>query len=216
MGEYRELTIDQLVKADWNYKKDNDSLLAKLKENIRKNGQIENLVVRELGSGLYEIVNGNHRYDALVQLGIRSVYCYNLGCISKLVAKRIAVELNETRFQTSMDHFGSILKEISLEFGMEHLEQTLPFTAQDITNFIELSSFEWSDVTPIHPKKDTPTDNNVKDEAVEVVSETYVTCSMKQIVFEAHPYQKGVLTSQKPVIVLLGGVGSGKTKVGDG
>jgi ParB-like chromosome segregation protein Spo0J len=49
-----ELNISQLVKADWNYKVDNEALAEKLANNIKRNGQIENIIVRELDKEEYK------------------------------------------------------------------------------------------------------------------------------------------------------------------
>ena len=63
-----EVPIDKLVKADWNYKTEDDKKQEKLKENIKRNGQIENILIRELDTGYYEVVNGNHRLSVLKEL----------------------------------------------------------------------------------------------------------------------------------------------------
>lgn len=48
---FQEIDIENLVKAEWNYKKDDAILHEKLKANILKNGLIENIIVRELVGG---------------------------------------------------------------------------------------------------------------------------------------------------------------------
>lgn len=74
---YISIPLDKLIKAEWNYKKEDKEQEKKLKANIEKNGFIENLVVREIENG-YEVVNGNHRLDVLKRLNINQVMCYNL------------------------------------------------------------------------------------------------------------------------------------------
>lgn len=117
----------QLVKAVWNYKEDNADLAAKLAENIKRNGQIENILIRELDTGFYEVVNGNHRYDALKLLGVEEVIAYDLGKISTSHAMRIAVETNETRFESNDERLRKVLGEIAQEFTMDDLAATMPF-----------------------------------------------------------------------------------------
>lgn len=97
---YQNIPIEKIVKATWNYKYDNSELKEKLKVNIAKNGQIENIIVRTIGDDLFEIVNGNHRYDAFIELGIKEVVCFNVGKISLAQAQQIAIETNETRFES--------------------------------------------------------------------------------------------------------------------
>lgn len=136
--------VDKLVKANWNYKEDNDELKEKLKENIKRNGQIENIIVRELDTGFLEIVNGNHRYDAMVELGIKEVVVYNLGKISVEQAIRTAIETNETKFENNWIKYSDLIKEISNVYGIEDLERTLPHSAYEINKFIASSNFDWN------------------------------------------------------------------------
>lgn len=76
MKQYKviEIPVNKLKKADWNYKKDDEILLNKLINNIKKNGQIENLIVRELPDGYFEVINGNHGIGGYNKLE---------GCVSK-------------------------------------------------------------------------------------------------------------------------------------
>lgn len=127
-----KIDIGLLVKAHWNYKEDNDELAKKLENNIRRNGQIENIIVRELDDGKFEIVNGNHRLDVMKNIGIDGVHCYNLGQISEVDAKRIAVETNETRFSTDSVMLKKVLLDIKDVYGIEDMIKTIPFPEQEL------------------------------------------------------------------------------------
>lgn len=126
------LPVADLVKADWNYKVADEDLKSKLKENIRTNGFIENLIVRELPNGKYEVVNGNHRLDVVKELGLKSVMCYNLGTISDAKAKKIAIETNETKFTANPFELSNLIKEITEEFPLEELLKTFPYTSAEL------------------------------------------------------------------------------------
>jgi ParB-like chromosome segregation protein Spo0J len=76
---YQKIKISSLELAPWNYKEDDAKLQAKLVKNIQSNGQVENIVVREIGEGKYEVVNGNHRLKAFREIGLSTVMAYNLG-----------------------------------------------------------------------------------------------------------------------------------------
>jgi hypothetical protein len=141
---YREIKITNLVKADWNYKKDDEHKKEKLKENIKRNGQIENIIIRPLDTGFYEVVNGNHRFEALKELGMETAICYDLGNISQRAAMRIAIETNETKFDTDQVSLAELIKEIVEEFPIDELELTMPYSDQDLENYIKLTEFDWS------------------------------------------------------------------------
>lgn len=142
--KFLSLPVDKLVKADWNYKEEDPELTGKLIANIKRNGQIENILVRELDTGFYEIVNGNHRYDALVEVEATEVVAYNLGRITLAEAQRIAIETNETRFKTDPTKLSSIIADISKQFTTEDLAHSMPYNQERLNELIEMSTFDWS------------------------------------------------------------------------
>jgi hypothetical protein len=142
---YRVVPLAKIVKADWNYKKEDADLTKKLIANIRRNGQVENVLVRQLAGGHYEMVNGNHRHDAFSELAVKSVLVCDLGKISKAEAMRLAIETNETAFETDFVKLSTLFKEMKGEFSEEDLLDTLPFDAREISDIEQITQFEWAD-----------------------------------------------------------------------
>jgi len=145
------IPVKRLIPAEWNYKLDDEELAEKLKNNIEMHGQLENIMVRQLDSGGYEIVNGNHRLPAFRDLKIKEVMCFNFGKISDAQAKRIAVETNETRFPTDYIRLAELIKGISDETPMEELERTMPWTMEELEDFRKFIDLEW----PVDQKNET-------------------------------------------------------------
>lgn len=137
MSEYKNIKVKNLRKAPWNYKGNDAELAQKLKENIRQNGQIENLIIRELEKGTFEVVNGNHRYDALVELGFEDAMCCNLGKISNTKAMKLAIVTNETKFPVDAMKLAELVKEISIEVELDDLVHTMPFTLDELEYFVD-------------------------------------------------------------------------------
>ena len=123
---YVQIPIAKLRKAPWNYKTEDAVKSEKLKQNIINNGQIENIIVREL-DGVYEVVNGNHRYDVFIDedVNILKPMCFNLGDITAKQAKQIALETNETKFGIDYNILGDVLKDITEDKSTELLEKTI-------------------------------------------------------------------------------------------
>lgn len=141
LENFINIKVKDLVKADWNYKENDDELLQKLINNIKENDQIENIIVRELPKGKFEVVNGNHRYDAFVALNMEEAVCYNLGKISVSKAAKIAIETNETKFKSNPDKLSSLLDSIKKDFKVDDLVKTIPF---DLENFKkDINNMEW-------------------------------------------------------------------------
>lgn len=136
---YKIFPVGILVKADWNYKENNEQTAEKLRNNIKRNGQVENIQVRELETGYYEVVNGNHRLDELLKLGITNVIAYDHGKITLAQAQRIAIETNETRFNSNLEKLSILLNELKIEFADDDLLGTLPYDADIFNDMLKMN-----------------------------------------------------------------------------
>lgn len=122
------IDIDMVELADWNYKKNDKKMMETLKAQIQENGFVENIIVREKVDGRYEVINGNHRIECLKAIGEHTVAAINVGPISLIGAKRIAIETNETRFQKDEKKLGNLLSGIKNNVDLEDLKKTMPFS----------------------------------------------------------------------------------------
>lgn len=165
LGRMVELPVESLRKAPWNYKDDDEFKAHQLAENLRRNGQLVNLIVRNLPDGLHEVIDGNHRLDAVLLNKWATVICFDLGEITEKQAKRIAIEINETRFPSNIQRLTPIIAELNAEFGKEELLKTFPYPASELDSFLSLSSFDWDSPNPKY-KWDDPGSNLLKLEVL--------------------------------------------------
>jgi ParB-like nuclease family protein len=137
-----DVPLRQIVKAEWNYKNEDQELGEKLTNQIAHNGQLENVIVRMIEvhpngspSGVtFEMVNGNHRYDSFEELDMPVIHVYNLGFVELDVAQRIAIETNETRFSTNPDRFLKIVQSLLNRYSVDVLSQTMPMNEAALRN----------------------------------------------------------------------------------
>jgi hypothetical protein len=138
------LDVKLIDEAPWNYKTNDDTMQAKLRANIARNGQLENLIVRPMKGGRFESVNGNHRLREFLANGTAQVMVYDLGEISQVEAERIAIETNETRFGVNELRLGEALKRIGNIASFADLEATMPFSAIQMRELAALADFDFS------------------------------------------------------------------------
>lgn len=140
---WRTIPLADLRRAPWNYKLEDEGLLGKLRENMARNGQVINLIVRRLGDG-WEVVNGNHRLEALRALGADDALCFDLGEVSDAYAKRVAIETNETTFPTDHEKLAAAIEAMSREFDLGDLARTVPYSDAELEGFVRMSGFDWA------------------------------------------------------------------------
>lgn len=143
------IPLNKLVMANWNYK-DMDSpkylkLKEKLRNNFKRNGQVESIIVRELDTGFFEICNGNHRYEIMHELEFEEAHCFNMGQVSQRDAERIAIETNETKFETDTLKLAQLLTGLQEDFTVDELVDTLPYDEAEIDSFNKLLDFDFED-----------------------------------------------------------------------
>lgn len=165
--EFGRVPTAKLRKAPWNYKVDDPEKAKKLTANIERNGQVENLIVRPIARGVFEVINGNHRLDSLMLLGIKEAVVYNTGKISDAAARRLAIETNETKFDTDPLRLADLLGDIVAEFSDDSsFVETFPIPPAEIEAFMDLSKYTAPDA-PKDGKKGKQIDNAFLKEEVD-------------------------------------------------
>lgn len=150
---YQWVDFAVLRKAPWNYKEDDKKTAAKLTASIKKNGQIINLITREMPDHTLEIANGNHRHDSLATLKAEKGFIYNLGAnVPTAAAQLIGIETNETNFKTDGTKLGGMFEGIRLAMGvdLEKLSSTTGFDPDEIKGLIDFSKFDWGTLSAAH------------------------------------------------------------------
>ena len=107
------VNIDDLTPCPFNTNKMDDGQFRKLRESIARIGSFKPIVarVREL-DGRFEILGGEHRWRAMQDLGWETVEIANLGVISDVTAKQIAVMDNERFGEDDEIQFQALLATI--------------------------------------------------------------------------------------------------------
>lgn len=160
LKNFVELPLDKLVKADWNYKEEDQFLQSQLENNLKRNNQVENIIVRDLKNGFFEVVNGNHRFEAMKAVGFKTAIAYNLGDISQAQARRIAIATNETKFKSDQTKFVGLINELLDEYSLEDLAADMPYTMDQLSNYKDLVNFDWSN--PVGSAAGRSTDADTK------------------------------------------------------
>lgn len=141
INRFQLIEPNKLVLAEWDIHKQDDMKLNKLSANIDKNGQLINIQVRELDNGMYEIIDGRKRYEALLNKPF--ILCYNHGPISKEAAQRIALE-TDIKFDNDNIAIAEIINSISQVYGLDDLASTMQYNKEELQDFQKLFEFDWS------------------------------------------------------------------------
>ena len=168
MNKVETMNIDNLVKAGWNYKTDGtEEQINKLIKSIKYDDSAGVIAVRKLNDK-YEVIDGNHRLEALKRIGWQQIQVENFGDISKAKAIIIARRRNHVWFDDDLKAFSDLIKnDVLPEIDTDTLKDILPDTPDEIDNLVNFGNFDWEE-----PIEKEPKDNDGKKTIVVKVDES--------------------------------------------
>lgn len=109
-----EVDINHIFPNPWNPNRQNDETFDKEKQSITAFGMIDPILVREKEDGTYEIIDGEHRWRACLELGFTKMKVESIGKIDDSSAKLLTINLNNLRGKDDIFKRAALLKEINL------------------------------------------------------------------------------------------------------
>lgn len=147
-----EVSIDKLIPAEWNYKKDDEKMAIKLKQSILEDKSAGIPAVREIkvkNKIIYEVIDGNHRLTALKELvegndEWKNVTVENFGKIKLGKAVLIARRRNLQWFEDDIIKFAELFRDHVLPTtSIEEIQSYMPETIEELKQYEELLDFDW-------------------------------------------------------------------------
>lgn len=149
------------IKANpWNPNKQSEFMFQKEKASIIEFGFVDPCTVRThpTKSGFYEILDGEHRWRAAVELGYEAIEVVDLGVISDAKAKALTDILNNLHGEADPTLRAQLLKQVLDE--EDKLREVLPYGKDELDTLLQASSFDWSSLDPKNAKQDGGSDGD--------------------------------------------------------
>ena len=148
------LPMSKIKKAPWNYKdKGSPGEIKRLAESIKRDKSAGVLPVRVMPGGVFESIDGNHRYEAIRLLKWKHVLAENFGKIDKAEAITIAQRRNHQWFADNPLKLGELMKNIVVpKISVDELKVFMP-EPDKIEGMITLTEFDWSQYTGANGKQ---------------------------------------------------------------
>lgn len=165
----KTVPVSEVHFNDWNPKQKRTVEYEKVKESVKLNGQLAPIVVREIKDG-YEVLDGEQRFTAIKDLGLKEVWIANLGKVKDADAKSLTIWMEQ-----NVPFDDKLLGDLLLELKGQ---VELPYTDAEI----ELISGVFADEDETEEDEESlPEDPTIKwslsfyKEDIAMVKQTYKT-----------------------------------------
>ena len=135
--------LNQLRPNAWNPNRMNDEMYRKELASIKKFGYVNPILVREQGAD-YEIIDGEHRWRALNQLGYEEAEVTVIEGLADEEAKQLTIVLNETRGKADPKRLGELLTDLLRDVPKTDLLDLLPLSPVEFDRLAGLEDFDWA------------------------------------------------------------------------
>lgn len=144
-GKLIHLRADQLEPNEYNPNVQDAETYYKEKVSIRRFGFVSPIIARPHPDKkkVWQIIDGEHRLRAGIELGMVEFPTYDLGPISDREAMQLTIVLNELRGKPEQEKLGEILKTLLTTETLDSLTEVLPYTKEQVGQIAKLPDFDW-------------------------------------------------------------------------
>jgi ParB/RepB/Spo0J family partition protein len=131
----QQISTDRLVANGWNPNEMDDDQYRKARESIRKFGFIDPITVRADRDGLYQIIDGEHRWKAAKDEGLEEVWIVIIDA-DDADAEQLTFILNELRGRPNPQKLAALVRDLASKRSMSELEAVLPLRRQQLAAMV--------------------------------------------------------------------------------
>ena len=136
--EQKLVLLIYIEKNTWNPNVQEEKTYKKLIQSIKENGFTCPILVREINENTYQIIDGEHRWRACIELGYEVMKCEIIKEVDEAMAKMLTIALNNIRGQDDILKRAEILKILN-----EGQLSLLPWDEKELQNQLDLVKFDW-------------------------------------------------------------------------
>ena len=164
LTKVKVVPIEQVRPNTWNPKPKGGKAYEKVKQSIATNGLKSTIAVRENDG--YEIIDGEQRWTACLELGFKKILIYNEGEVTDQEAKQLTIWWQQQVPFDPMDE-AFLVADMADEFG----DLELPYDIEEIEEMKALANFSFDEYSDKEPS--APADSDVRTLALVMAKDKY-------------------------------------------
>lgn len=141
-GKALTVAVDKIRPNFWNPNVQDEATFRRELASIRRFGFVDPIIVRKDGS-MFEIIDGEHRWKAAMELGFTEIPVFDIGPISDHEAQQLTVVLNELRGKPEEKKLGELLRNLVAASSVDELVEVLPYSKDEFARLAKMPEFDW-------------------------------------------------------------------------
>lgn len=140
-----QVPVTALFPNKWNPNRQSDFIFNMELNSISSHGFLDPILARrhpELAS-TWEIIDGEHRWRAAMQLGMDTVPVVDMGIMDDTTAKKLTIITNELKGKADPVAMSHLLHDLKNQVGIEDILSSLPFTQTEVKTLLADVDIEW-------------------------------------------------------------------------
>lgn len=129
------ILVKDIIPNNWNPNVMDSQTYQALKESFTEFGDIDPILVRDLGDK-YQIIDGEHRYRIAREIGLDKIQSIVVD-VSDTQAKRLTQIMNRTKGKDDPEKLMNLLDSLLQEMSEDELVKGLPYTPDGLANLID-------------------------------------------------------------------------------
>lgn len=138
---WKKLKISEISSEKLSLKHYDEITYLKLKNNIKKNGQLKNLVVAQIENKYY-LLDGHYIYNIMQELELETVYCCVVKDIKDEDALLISLELNAT-FRNDIIKIAKRIKDLLNSYSASDISISTDFYEKEIQDYPNILTYDF-------------------------------------------------------------------------
>jgi len=139
------ISLSYMKPNSWNPNVMDQEMYRKELASIKRFGYVNPILARDLVSH-YEIIDGEHRWKALKQLGYEEAEVTVIEGLTDEEAKQLTIVLNETRGSPDQGKLGILLRDLLENVPKADLLDVLPIDPVRFDRLAGLEAFDWGNL----------------------------------------------------------------------
>lgn len=145
------VSISKVHPNPWNPNVQSDFIFERELRSIQRHGMVLPILVREMPAGKgggYEIIDGEHRWKACAQLGMKEIPINNQGKLSDALCQELTVLMNEIKGKAETGLLGDLMKGLEQSIGLATLTEIMPYSGVELESMIKMATVDFGALNP--------------------------------------------------------------------